>query len=671
MRFLISLALTSALTSSLLALDPESKRSPSSAPRAILDAEASKAYALRVVLFLGDHGDFTPYFRTELKRELRGSLQAALGPLAHVEVIEATSLPKDEWEPQWKQVREKGLEALDSFNELGGGKTHYMMIDCNEGRYDLQARQHDGSTGFVTPLVRRASTPTRSFVSRLAGLMIGRDFGLVGTVDPSGVGGKVFIKIKAGELGPIDRWVKMGDVFAVVQIRQERRRAAAPKNNKGPARPITSLTGHRLDGVLLRVIGEQRDGVIPCQMFHRFEGPFESRGGVGYRCVKLGATEGSLKLQLVDANGQPYKGTAIQVYARADDYPDGLKEAERTTSEHGYYESKEKFANVALVRVLLGNRRLAQLPIEILDDRVAVRTIRLDPTAELRDHLETERRALMTRITDGRLIQVRCFQEITALEQADKKQLALERGQAASTFLDGFSGEAQEEIDKIQTRAKDLPNGNTFARDCEQQLQILRVKQEELNKHLDDLRVAILEEKDPQVQEKKKKVQDLVRNAELLVTQAEYDQALAKYQEALAEVQNEPAAKERIEAIYQKLKNAWALRDGDADHAAARKFVYEVWSKLGTPQEVKEHLGTARLAFEKCKEVGDRLTLNKMNLSSVEITTRFGDELKKMIDATTDDDERKMLEMYEKVNDDMQKLFKDIQAYLLVKKEAP
>ena len=50
---------------------------------------------------------------------------------------------------------EKGLEALDGVTAATGPKTHFVFVDFADGKYEIRTRQHDGSTGFVTPFVRK------------------------------------------------------------------------------------------------------------------------------------------------------------------------------------------------------------------------------------------------------------------------------------------------------------------------------------------------------------------------------------------------------------------------------------------------------------------------------------------------------------------------------------
>ena len=629
-----------------------------------VDPEMKTPYQLQVVLRFGDHPLFTDFFKRELRRELQNDLSAAIGKLGTVEVVDLTSVKKDTWPALWKLADEKGLDGLETFNELGGGKTHFLTIDFADGQYTLRARQHDGATGFVTPLVRKVETHDRGFVTRLAGLIIGQDFGLVATLEPEGAGERAFLKIKGGLLDNVDRWVKPGEVFALVQIAEERRRIPTPV--KGPAKTQTVRVGQRVDGVLLRVVAAPKDGIVECKIFHRYEDPLKARGLVGFRCVKLGTVKAPLRLRLLDPSGAPQKGTALSVHVGSKDYPGGDKEAELAIEQGGVFASKGSYENVAFVRVLLGNRRLARMPVEILDDGVATRVVRLDPAAELLDRIDSERRGMLTRITDSRLIQVRCFQDMTALELAGKKAEAKTRGQAVIKLLDRLSNELREELDGLKDRvAKEAPKSAGSLVDGEQQLKILLDKQEELRQHLLALQKAIDEENDPKVLASRKQVEDLVRAARLLITQAEYDQALAKYEEALAAAKDEPAAKALIEGPYQHLKFAWKGKLADMAHDDARKFIVHTWPRLATPAEVRDNLGNARKSFEKCKAVGDWLAVNKMQIAAVEVTTRFADELRKIKDAAMDETGKKMLEEFQKVNEDLLKLLEDVQAFAL------
>src|SRR5438067_1118494 len=134
--------------------------SVASPARAALDPELKTPYQLRVVLHIADHRALTPVFQQQLQRELAGQLQLTYGPLARVEVVRVHRLLKD--------IRARGLQALDDWGELSGFKTHFVLVDYADGCYRLQARQHDGMTGMASPVIRRDQTPEPRLVARTA-----------------------------------------------------------------------------------------------------------------------------------------------------------------------------------------------------------------------------------------------------------------------------------------------------------------------------------------------------------------------------------------------------------------------------------------------------------------------------------------------------------------------
>src|SRR5262245_5210056 len=175
-----------------------------------LDPESHSGYALRVAARTGDRPTPPRHFRTEVLKGVTSALQAALGPAGSVHGFDLNDTPTDKRDPLWALVDKNGLEALDAVNVAAGPKTHFVCVDFADGRYEIRTRQHCGSTGFVTPFVRKQVHGDRGFVARLAGLAVAQDFGLVGTLDP--LGPQVNVAFKAGHLGPLDGFVRKGDV---------------------------------------------------------------------------------------------------------------------------------------------------------------------------------------------------------------------------------------------------------------------------------------------------------------------------------------------------------------------------------------------------------------------------------------------------------------------------
>ena len=199
-----------------------------------LDPEPKTPYLWRVVLKTQSHPLLTGAFREQLKRDLAAALQPALGALGTVEVVDLDDLPRDKWDPLWQQFEDKGFDALAATRDLTGIKTHFLKLDYKDGQYLLESRQHDGFAGLASPVVRKQSVRAPELVGRTAGLMLDRDFGLSGTVEP-GARDEVKIVLRAGHLGSVDKFVKVGDVFAVSQVTKTNR-AAPPPFAPRPAR---------------------------------------------------------------------------------------------------------------------------------------------------------------------------------------------------------------------------------------------------------------------------------------------------------------------------------------------------------------------------------------------------------------------------------------------------
>src|SRR6266550_5479032 len=140
-----------------------------------LNPEVNTPYRLEVVLGFSEHRLLTDVFKDQVERELLASLESAFGELAEVKVL------RDH--PRLQAVRDKGLkQALDSWKDLSDVKTHFVLVDYVNGRYEVQSRQHDGLTGQASPVVRQELTPHRQLVARTSALQVDQDFGLVGTI---------------------------------------------------------------------------------------------------------------------------------------------------------------------------------------------------------------------------------------------------------------------------------------------------------------------------------------------------------------------------------------------------------------------------------------------------------------------------------------------------------
>src|SRR5436309_7386849 len=76
-----------------------------------LDPELTTPYKVQVVLRVAPNRLLTPIFKEQLRRDLQQGLQAALGAMGEVEVIDLGEVEEDKQEPLWKEVAAKGLRA--------------------------------------------------------------------------------------------------------------------------------------------------------------------------------------------------------------------------------------------------------------------------------------------------------------------------------------------------------------------------------------------------------------------------------------------------------------------------------------------------------------------------------------------------------------------------------
>ncbi|MBX9584155.1 MAG: hypothetical protein K2X87_27975, partial [Gemmataceae bacterium] len=262
-----------------------------------LDPEPNAPYQWRVVVQARPHPLLGPAFRDQLRRDLLAALQPAVGPLGMVEVLDLDDLPADRRDPLVQDFVSKGFAALDAPRDLSGLKTHFLRVEVKDGAYHLEARQHDGFTGLASPLVRRQVVPAPEVVGRAAGLMIDRDFGLAGTVEPVAGKDEAVVRFRGGKLGPLDRHVKKDDILAVSRITKSSR-ASAPVARTATGRVIqpapgtvapAALTPTPLPFTLLRVTEVLPDGAVKCQALTGYKnGPFPpARDAAGFRAMRL------------------------------------------------------------------------------------------------------------------------------------------------------------------------------------------------------------------------------------------------------------------------------------------------------------------------------------------------------------------------------------------------
>jgi tetratricopeptide (TPR) repeat protein len=597
---------------------------------AALDPEINQPYHLKVVLQIAKHPLLTEVFKNQVSRELRDGLQAAFGNMGLVQVVDR--------HPLLPEIERHGLgQPLDREKSVSDTKTHFVLIDFVNGQYEIQARQHDGLTGLVSPVIRRDRTTDRQFVSRAATLLIDQDLGVVGTLEEQPKGDMVRIVLKGSGLGqPMDRWVKKDDVFAIVRI----------------SRVGNEWRSKREEWALLQVKdGPASDGTCGCRYYHRFL--YELRSGSMYRCIKLGTTTASLRLRLLNKKDRRPLSNKVVSFSHIG-FDSGSKR-ESGTDTDGYVTPPEPFTNIAFVRVAGADKDLARIPIEIIDDRTITCEIEPNPDAEEWTRCQQHRREYDQHLNESISAAGNLFRDLTRVLGQKEYVKALEMARKGLVDLQAQIQSRTEELSSLRKEISDLNRSDPTLTDAG--IRVLEKQAKELEDRVKNYEEVVNQRNEPRRQQLLAKVEQANQN-ELTY---DYDEAIAAYEEAvkLAEATNETIVLEKTKKRLRELQNAW--RTKSEEHLRARNFIKNDWPKLGTA-ELKERIPDARKMFEVCKKNNDKLTprrLLKGNLNHAGRLLKLQEEL----DSKRDDDQQKLRALSELV-DELNKLTKEVYAYV-------
>ncbi|MBA4065365.1 MAG: hypothetical protein C0501_16965 [Isosphaera sp.] len=584
--------------------------------RAQLDPEPKAPYLWRVVVKAAPHPLLTPAFRDQLRRDLAAALQPALGPLGAVEVIDLADLPRDRWEALWQQFDDKGFPAVEASRDLTGAKTHFLTLDYRDGRYHLAARQHDGFSGLASPVVRSQTVRAPELVGRTAGLMLDRDFGLAGTAEPvPGSKDEVRVTVRGGQLGPLDKVVKAGDVFAVSQVFKTNRPAPPPvrtATGKIVAPPPGSvpppgLTAAPRPFTLLRVTGVGRDGVLRCTALSRFETalPTADKKVVGYRCLRLGTVESPVAVRLVTTDPAYQKSVGL-VSVRASEAGFGPADAKDVFDfKDGVFRSPRPLANVACVTVSHGPTRSALFPLPVLGPDPVALPFEIDPKAEVEAEYTRRVLAASARVADARVAQTICFEATARLVERQKNADALARAKGGFEAADATDKNLSDDLARLRELPSPSPNATRLVEHVEGQLAALRKVNEQLAAHVKTLTEVVRRENDPTVAAVELQAHNLTTRITFLLGRGDVDEALVAYEQLIQVLPTDADVKARRD----RLKADWAPK-GPA-HAAAREYLLRTWPGL-PPAELEDSLKRVEAEVEVCLKAGDRYGLRKL-----------------------------------------------------------
>ncbi len=599
---------------------------------AALDAQLKKPYQVQVVLQVADNRALTPLFQDDLQRALGDHLRQAFGALARVEVVRE--------HPLLGEIASRGLEsALEGWDHTSEVQTHFVLLEYAGGEYRLQAGVHDGMTNRAGVRVRRLQSGDRALVPLLAARLVERNFAPVGTATATGGDGKsAVLTLKGGGLGvAMDRWVKAGDVFAVSQL--------TPQGAAAHAAAVP--------WALLEVLDGPRDGVCRCRYFRRLRG-YDLRdapGTLGYRAVRVSATQAPVRLRFVDEDsGQPIDGLEVQIFR-----PDMKEAVKMTTGRDGVVAPREPFNRLAIAYLPRGE---VLIPVEVVAGRTVLCRVKLKGGSEVLAALEYRRDAWLRRLYDDLQLAGRRVRDLN-----EKLGESLQAAEAeARSVLENFS----EELDYLKREYADLRDQAKLHKlaakqfnlaDGAQRLAELSRRREKLKEFIGDVEAAI--KKDEQAKE----LARVVQRARLLEADADYAAAIALYEKVLKERADET----NLRAHLEELRRGWAVRD--KKHAEARTFAYETWPKLDVAG-LKKELPTARQVVATLQEAGDRLTARKMMLAEPALAAALKKELDRLRQRDTEDN-RSQAKVIGQLAADLEHLHAELTAFVRGQKGSP
>jgi hypothetical protein len=556
-------------------------------------------------------------FREQVKRDLLATLQPALGALGTVEVIDLDEIPRDKWDALWQQFDDKGFDAVAAQRDLSGVKTHFLKLDYKDGQYLLESRQHDGFAGLASPVVRKQTVRAPEIVGRTAGLMLDRDFGLSGTVEPiAGKGEEARITLRAGQLGPVDKFVKVGDVFAVSQVAKTNRAAPPPVRTAtgkiiapppGTA-PAPGLTASPRLHTLLRVNEIGKDGTLKCAILTTWKNALPMTGGVaGYRCMKLGTTDAPLTVRLVSADGAAQKSAGlVSVRANETGFKGPPDAKDSFDFKDGLYRSARPLANVACVVVSLSGGEGSQFPVPILGTDPINLPFETDPKKAEAAAFRRAVEITASRIADARLAQTICFDATAKLIDKQKNAEALARAKGGFQAADAAAQGISDELIRLKEQVNASPDGPKLVDAIEKHLTALRTFNAQLDGHIKELDKVVRREQDPLVAAREVQAQALVARITLLLGRGDVDEAINAYDQLVTLLPEDAETKSRRD----KLKAEWKPKSDT--HAKARDYLLKTWPAVATIPDFKESLPQIGAAVDECIKNNDKLALRKL-----------------------------------------------------------
>ena len=378
----------------------------------------------------------------------------------------------------------------------------------------------------------------------------------------------VALELKGSALGvPLDRWIKKGDVFAVVQM---------PRGDATPGRLVPNAL------LLVDAPPAAGDASCRCRVFRRYEAPNDAYGD-GYRCVKLGTVSAPLRLRLLQAlpNGDsgPLKD-ALTVQVRHSGFNDkDQKKIDTSTGDADDSvdtgaDNNGVFDNAAFVTIIVDDRPRTRIPVPLLNDQPV--TIAVNVAA---DSLLQSRKADLERHVDAAWqVQNQLFKEINDLSaKPDKRAETMKKiDEAIQQSRDDYD-RLNKEHDELTKEAGPLNAPSTLDR-----LAKFREGGTELQGFLDKLKKIEAKENDPRRKEWRARVEQGKR-----LESEDVEKAIALYADLLKTDAPDEVLKDEV---AKRLEDLREKEPKTAEHRIARTFIYKVWPNPESAADLKEQL---------------------------------------------------------------------------------
>lgn len=577
-----------------------------------LDAEATTPYRWRVLIQFDPHPLVTPGYRTQVTRELSAALTPLVEGVGTVAVIPIEDAPAD---PFAQLVKKSGFAAFadPSTRTITGDKTHLLAVSVAGGGVKLRVRGLDGSSGLVTPGGREATEREFAQVGRAAGLLVGREFGPVGTLDLADPAAeRVQVRFRAGGLPGFDRHVRAGDVFALSLIRE------TGAGTFGLPRELT----------LLRAEADARGGRAECRVLTAFGEPFRTgRGVLGFRCVKLATTTAPLTVRLLDPAGKPPPpGNLIQVRASDIDFLPRSDGRDRLTSEAGVYRTGRPLRGVACVVISVGTVGEERFPIPVTGPGPVTVTFQPDPAVQKLARVENAREELRVRLEEARESYNSLVRDFAKKLDAGQNPEALARGEQGLVALAAQDAPIADDLKRFRELAGadslDLkPFGEAIARLAEDRG---RVKD-----RVEQLKAVVEKNLDPGRFEKEFRAKDLAARVRLALDRGDVPGA-ADLLEQLAAITGDTKPRETRAKLLAEYKPR------SDEHAKARAEIPKALGAATTLTELGRGLIKLEAVTDTLAEADDRFGLRAIDAAiEASYAGKVSDVLGR-IDATTE-----------------------------------